>query len=129
MRKSLRDSTQLIQTIQKPLHNILRIREFTVACWLPKETLYEFRDAVVQFKIFSNALNSDSPKYQNGSISNPIMPVSFAEYFSKQFDLYEANSYDQILDVVVEPDLDRDISFDELSKCKALGSDGIPNEV
>jgi hypothetical protein len=85
---------------------------------------------------FFKALNSDRLKYQNGSISNPIMPVSFVEYFSKQFDLYEAHSYDQILDVVVEPDLDRDISFDELeeairklSKCKAPGSDGIPNEV
>jgi hypothetical protein len=33
------------------------------------------------------------------------MPVVFAEYFSKQFDLYEAHSYEQLLDLVVEPDI------------------------
>jgi hypothetical protein len=53
MRKSLRDSTQLTQTIQKPLHNILRIRELTIT-----ERNVQFRDTVIQVKIFFRLLQS-----------------------------------------------------------------------
>jgi hypothetical protein len=85
---------------------------------------------------FFKALSHYRLKYQNSFISNPIEPTVFADYFSRQFNLYEASGLENASRHIVDRELDCDFCLDELEEAirklssgKAPGSDCIPNEV